>query len=312
MVNLNVIDNIYIYNLLNKEKICLEKLDNYLIKLCKSIINDFSILKLHSELFKNENFSINLQNPEERKEFENLIRTFIFNQVMNRSYSYIKNKKSELSMEKYSKLVEFIKKHCINKQIPSEFDFHSELASKSPKLELDNIQNNILTNQKVDSIDTQIKNNQLLFNNNATTDLNNYLYLQSFKNLNPQLNNPFISNLNDLSKFQTNQNIASIPGLFNKIENNSLVNNINNSLMINQSFPTNYNYLNSLLGNKTLRSNFYVNNCGNASNPISHQDNQLGAFNLIMYQNNLINNLLGLFNNFRTSMGNNVPNFYNL
>ena len=313
MNNLNTYDNIYIYNLLNKEKICLEKLDNYLIKLCKSIINDFSILKLNSELFKKENFSISLHKKEERKEFENLIRTFIFNQVMSRSFSYIKNKKCDLSVDKCSKLVEFIKKHCINKQIPTEHDFHSELMNLNSKLDLDNQQNDFLNKQNLNSLGNQINNNQIVFNNSAAANLNNYIYLQNLNTLNPQVTNPIFSQVNDLSMLQNivSQNMtnnASIPGLANKLENIPIINN--NNLIMNQSLPSNYNYLNTLLGNKTLRSNSYINNCDNANSPINQQENQLGAYNLIMYQNNLINNLLGLLNNYRTSMGNNVPNYY--
>jgi len=168
-------------------------LDKYLNKLCKSIINDFSRIKLNSDFFKKENFSINLQNIEERKEFENLIRVFIFNQVMNRSYSYIKNKKCELSIEKYSKLVEFIEKHCINKQNLTEFDFHSEITNKNSKIELETQQNEFVCHQNINLFDDQINNNQNFFNNNASNS-NDYLYMQNLINLNPQITHPI--NLN--------------------------------------------------------------------------------------------------------------------
>jgi len=107
------------------------------------------------------------------------------------------------------------------------------------------------------------------------------------------------------------QNIPYMPCLINKIEKIPIINNFNNNIEMNQSLPSNYNYLNSLLGNKTLRSNSFVNNCDNSYNPINQGDNQLGAYNLIMHQNNIINILLMMYPNLRTSMGNNVPNnFY--
>jgi hypothetical protein len=272
-------------------------------------------MKLNTEFLKKENFSINLQNPEERKEFENLIRTFIFNQVMNTSYSYIKNKKCELSIEKYSKLVEFIKKHCINKQIPIEFDFYSEITNKYSKIELETQQNEFVCHQKINSFNDQINNNQNFFNHKAS-NANNYLDLQNLNNLYPQITHPVIPQLNDLSNLaniasQNMQNIPTIHCLINKIENIPLIHNFNNNLIMYQSLHCNYNYLNSLLGNKTLRSNSFVNNFDNYCNPINQEDNQLGTYNLIMYQNNIINNLLVMFPNLRTSMGNNVPNnFY--
>ena len=95
------------------------------------------MLKLNSEFLKKENFSVEIQNLEDRKEFENLIKTFIFNQVINRSYSYLKNKKSELTGEKYVRLVEFIRKYCLNKVNPNNYDFDTEISNRNLNFNFD-------------------------------------------------------------------------------------------------------------------------------------------------------------------------------
>jgi len=214
-----------------------------------------------------------------------------------------------LSNEKNSKLIEFIKKHCLNKQVSTEYDFDSELLRRNPNINLDNHQNEFFFKKNLNSFENRVENNSVIFNN-TPANINNYIYLQNLKNLNSQLNNPILSHFNDLSSLQNPvsqniSNIASIPVIMNK--NIHLINNLNNNLLMNQRLTTNNNDINSLLGQKTLRNNSNVNNCDIL---INQKENQLRAYNLIIYQNNIINNMLGLFNSLRTSMCNNVPNLF--
>lgn len=315
MINLNIFDNIYIYNLLSKEKISLEKLDIYLNKLCKSIITDFGILKIKSDFFKTETLSIDIQSSEDRKVFENLIKSFIFNQVVNRSYNYLKNKKNNLNSEKYLKLIEFIRKYCMNKIKQGNDLENSDIIENKFNFDLEFHQNDILNNPKSISLENQIKSNLNISNNTSNENIPNILLVQNLPIPNitviPNIPSVMIPNIQNVPNIQGIPMFHGIPG---KIENISMFTDYNNILVNNPVFDfnnnknnnnfimnNNYNCVNSLLGTKTLRSNnTFVNNC-----EIMNNNSQGNAYELIMQQNRIINDLLGYFNNFRFSMCNN-------
>lgn len=320
MVNLNIFDNIYIYNLLSKEKISLEKLDIYLNKLCKSIITDFGILKIKFDFFNTETLAIDIQSSEDRKIFENLIKSFIFNQVVNRSYNYLKNKKNNLNSEKYSKLIEFIRKYCINKINQGNDLENFDIIEKKLNFDLEFHQNEILNNQKSITLENQIKSNINISNNTSKEIIPSILIVQNIPIPNitaiPNIPSIIIPNTQNVPNIQ---GITIFPGISGKIENISGFTDYNNIFVNNPLFDFNinknnnnfimnnsYNCVNSLLGNKTLRSNNnFVNNCETMNN-----NSQGNAYELIMHQNRIINNLLGYFNNFRFSMCNNESNNY--
>jgi len=283
------------------------------------------MMRINSDFLKKENLTIDVQNAENRNEFENLIKSFIFNQVISKSFSYLKNKKSELSTEKNLKLIEFIKKYCLKKSNSTNFEFEDEIVNNNLCIKLDSIQNELLknnNNQKV--LETQINRNKPLLNSNCNDNLKNLVNLHSFNNLNPKLNNPIISQISNLPIIN-NYSIQAVPnssfdkGFISKINTSPLLKNVNNNNIIlnNQnsminSYYNNFpnNNANFLLGNKTLRNNSYVNNCELNNNTINLPENHLGAYNLIIYQNKLISELLCMFNNVRSSMSNNIPCIY--
>jgi hypothetical protein len=291
------------------------------------MINDFIHNKLNSDFIKKEIFSINIQDPEERKEFERLIESFIYNQVVNRSYSNLKNKKLESNIEKSNKLIEFTKKYLMNKTNSFNYDFEAEILEKQNLIK----EKSVANKQKLKSICSLDNKNSGLLNNATDKVSENCVIDNSAKNDNSVKNDLFHiylkfqnmlnSQLQLQSQSQIVQPIFQYPSEFVNIPNENLLFNMNNAYCSNiiplnneRQFynlfdfcnPTacginNFNFINcnypciNLLGNKRYNSS-YENNSPNLNiyKSINHANQNSSAFNLIMYQNNLINNLLGL------------------
>lgn len=311
---MNIFDNIYIFNLLNKERISLERLENYLNKLCKGIITDFILLKISSDFLKKDNFNIEIQNAEDRKEFEILIKTFIFNQIVNRSFCYLKNRKNELSNDKYLRLIEFIRKYSLYKFKPN-LDFENEIMKKDLNLDQNNSKNSFLINQNLKNIEHQINYFNLIENNkfinipNQETQLNCLLVMQNLNNISNienlkqtlnALNNQ--SPAEDQCKIQKNENsnilyLNQTPTLSNNINHlsvgySNIYRNEDTFQTINSDHNKNHNnnenYIN--IDSKNIFENFNNSN-GNA---LQNNNNISNIPNLINYYNNKsVNSLLG-------------------
>lgn len=296
---------------MSKERICPIKVETYLCKLCKIIFDEISNAKIHSDHFSKDNFSINVSSQKDRDNFEALIKTYIYQLIVNKGIEFLNKKNlTTENTEHMTKVQEFVKKfnYIPAKNINSNVNSNSNIyMNLNGNLNYDNINCNKKDNKNIkDALQNatetiaiktpkaekkqQIFLNRKISRNTAvdrnSTDTKTLHHpkddnVDIIKSVNSSLNSNNISEaiFDTINASKENMNI-------NYINNSSDTDNNSNSNV--NPFPK-YHLKNSAF---SLYQNPFNKENSNNKN-YNHSDNI--AYNLIMKQNAVIKNLLGIF-----------------
>jgi hypothetical protein len=262
---------------LNKEDLTLQKIEIFLCKLCKSIIEDFRLKNIKSNYFEE------IKNPflefEEENiiNFEDLIKNFLKKSMLKKLKRFYNDKSLKNCEPKFSKILEFMEKYSIE-----------NLNSID---DIDNINKDICYSSKIEFNEDNFSQINVKINDNSISCYNNYSDSnKSLKIFNSNSNKNININLQEFipeKKFNVNKLPFKVTQM-KDIKNNNINLNINNNnyqkRIVNENNKINVNNNNNILNlnlNPNIDKTIFMTKLNENKNIFNNYQNSKNINNLI-------------------------------
>lgn len=270
--------------------------------MCKILFTEISNANISSDYFSKENFSINISSKTDRENFEALIKTYIYQLIVNKGIEFLNNMNSTtedfFTVKKFVEIFNKIPVNNININVNKNkniiFDLNEKISNfhKEGKLQFFNETKNTMIPLKIKkSGKTQIFLNKKIPRNKSIEIIDSTTNSSANQSINDNTNNSVLSNKTNQGIFQNNNiwenNNTNIKKMQNK--NNSSKDKLS-TIYYSSKEPNNENY--NIFQQFNLKDSY-------------NSQNQKEIHEIIIKQNLIINNLLG--NDYNNNINNNIP-----